>query len=486
MKITLILILIFYSVKSDYLYSQWIVQPLPAGSGHSLAIDFLDINHGITCGAFIDFDIHAKAFYTSNSGVSWQTASFPDSGKLFNSLKFVDPVLSYMGGSYRPEIYNTSNANLTDDKFINNNLYNKLSSISQDLRAFFLKSTNYGKEWYDHTSQDLYTYYSLDAIDFINGEKGIAIAKRFDSVKGFSDDILLTTNSGLNWNLSFSKIDSLTVDLVSIQYVNDNIIYSAGNSNKGNVYKSIILKSADSGFSWEISTINDFIINKISFSDINTGYSIGTSSVNTYCLLFRTTNGGINWNLIQTFDEDQFNGVTFLKNYGIGLLYGFRVLKAPIILFTTNYGITWFRQPIPATSDIFFTDAEILNPYVMYVTGGEYFSNGNVLHTSSGGWTFLNNSNGNNSTGNFNLFQNYPNPFNPQTRINFYLTLESYIEIKIMNTAGIELYTLINGNKDPGYHEIVFDGTGLSGGIYFYSLLVNGKLMDSKKMVLLK
>lgn len=486
MKISLVITFIFTFLNSNHIYTQWIVQPLPPGSGHSLSIDFSDVNHGITCGAFIDFDIHAKAFYTSNSGANWYPAAFPDSGKIFNSLKFVNPLLSFMCGSYKPNNYKTYNTNSIEDKSFNLKSGKQLSYNSQDLRAFLLKSTNYGKDWYNHTSIDINTYCSLDEIDFINEENGTAIAKKFDSVKGFSDEIIFTSNSGINWELSFSQNDSLPIDFVSIQYVNKNLIYTAGNSKKGGIHKGILLKSTDSGFSWIINSIDDFIINNISFSDINTGYSIGTSTLNSYCLLFKTTDGGIIWNLIQFYDEDQFNGVTFLKDSGIGLLYGFRLRKAPIVLLTINYGITWFRQPIPTTSDIFFTDADILNPYEMYITGGEYFSMGNVLHTSSGGWTFVNNYNENNSTDLIMLFQNYPNPFNPKTRIRFFLTSESFIEIKLYDPSGKELAVLLNDFKHPGYHEVVFDGTGLSSGIYYYSLSDNGNRIDSKKMLLLK
>jgi len=90
----------------------------------------------------------------------------------------------------------------------------------------------------------------------------------------------------------------------------------------------------------------------------------------------------------------------------------------------------------------------------------------------------------------YNLSQNYPNPFNPNTIINYQCSIRhggsNYVSLKVYDVLGNEVRTLVNENKPAGNYEIEFDGSRLSSGIYFYSLIIDGKLKDSKRMVLLK
>ena len=83
------------------------------------------------------------------------------------------------------------------------------------------------------------------------------------------------------------------------------------------------------------------------------------------------------------------------------------------------------------------------------------------------------------------LLNNYPNPFNPQTKIKFYLPERTFVKVKVFDLLGNEIDNLINEEKDSGYHEIEFDGSGLPSGIYFYTLQTPN-FIQTKKMVLLK
>ncbi len=87
---------------------------------------------------------------------------------------------------------------------------------------------------------------------------------------------------------------------------------------------------------------------------------------------------------------------------------------------------------------------------------------------------------------NFSLFQNYPNPFNPETVISYSVSKSSIISIKIFDVLGNEIAEPVNENKYPGMYEIKWDAENYSNGVYFYSFYVNGKLFDTKKMLLLK
>jgi hypothetical protein len=87
----------------------------------------------------------------------------------------------------------------------------------------------------------------------------------------------------------------------------------------------------------------------------------------------------------------------------------------------------------------------------------------------------------------FGLEQNYPNPFNPNTTINYSLSSESKVSLKIFNSLGEEVVTLINNEyQSAGSHSQLFIvNSTLPSGIYFYRLQA-GSLVETKKMILLK
>ncbi len=85
----------------------------------------------------------------------------------------------------------------------------------------------------------------------------------------------------------------------------------------------------------------------------------------------------------------------------------------------------------------------------------------------------------------FKVEQNYPNPFNPTTTIKFALPIESRVKINIYNSLGQLIETLVDKDMASGYHEINFDASGLSSGVYFYKV-TSGKFVETRKMLLMK
>lgn len=85
----------------------------------------------------------------------------------------------------------------------------------------------------------------------------------------------------------------------------------------------------------------------------------------------------------------------------------------------------------------------------------------------------------------FVLNQNYPNPFNPTTTIRFGLPSESHVTIKVFNMLGQEIASLVNNVMSGGYHEVQFDATKLTSGIYVYKIQA-GNFVQIKKMILMK
>ncbi|HEX2867325.1 MAG TPA: hypothetical protein VHO03_09800 [Ignavibacteriales bacterium] len=91
----------------------------------------------------------------------------------------------------------------------------------------------------------------------------------------------------------------------------------------------------------------------------------------------------------------------------------------------------------------------------------------------------------------FTLFQNYPNPYNPSTRIGYSLPGQSRVRLLIYNSIGGIVKILSDRVEDAGYHEIDFNASGFSSGIYFYSMEASavsgqGSYHSARKMLLLK
>jgi len=83
------------------------------------------------------------------------------------------------------------------------------------------------------------------------------------------------------------------------------------------------------------------------------------------------------------------------------------------------------------------------------------------------------------------LEQNVPNPFNASTSINYHLPT-------ISETAAIFVYDM-SGNqlrkfpiRQAGSGQVVIQGSELNAGMYLYALIADGKVIDTKRMVLTK
>lgn len=83
------------------------------------------------------------------------------------------------------------------------------------------------------------------------------------------------------------------------------------------------------------------------------------------------------------------------------------------------------------------------------------------------------------------LAQNYPNPFNPATVISYQIPSNGNVELNVYNMLGQRVATLVNEQMPAGSHEVVFDASGLSSGIYFYRLTA-GNTQLTRKMTLVK
>lgn len=83
------------------------------------------------------------------------------------------------------------------------------------------------------------------------------------------------------------------------------------------------------------------------------------------------------------------------------------------------------------------------------------------------------------------LHGNIPNPFNPVTKIRFSIARAGNVKLSIFDITGKEVTSLADGKMEAGNHEVEFNGSKFSSGVYFYKLETDDKV-QTKRMILLK
>ena len=338
--------------------------------------------------------------------------------------------------------------------------------------------------------------------------------------------IMNTQNGGNNWTIQKDSAGNL----YSVQFLDNQTGYVLGNGNHGIIYKTI-----NAGSNWNL--IHDFnpagIFRDMSFVNNDTGWVCSIDAFDGG--VFKTTNGGMNWqrqlnygvynpqvvffinkdtgwigndnnrlyktiNGGQNWDLEiifpgtgpQINDIYFF-NGSTGFVSSGRIYK------TTNGGISWdtaneggFKFSFSNDSlgwlgsefhKIKKTTSGGLNWFIQY---SPIFNNSNIntvdnliawaggsgiVHTTDGGPTSIN-INNDEILSAFVLFQNYPNPFNPFTNLSYELQFESNVRLEIFDIQGRIVKSIPDKKQSPGHYNINFDGSNLPGGVYFYKLEV--------------
>jgi len=75
-----------------------------------------------------------------------------------------------------------------------------------------------------------------------------------------------------------------------------------------------------------------------------------------------------------------------------------------------------------------------------------------------------------------------PNPLSQSVSVSWVVTERSFVSLKIIDSKGSGITTLVNEQLDPGKHYLIFDASNLPAGMYFCQLQANG-IFETVKML---
>jgi photosystem II stability/assembly factor-like uncharacterized protein len=317
---------------------------------------------------------------------------------------------------------------------------------------------------------DTITYF-LNYIKMFDLENGIAMGDPPPTDKPAA--FFRTTDGGENWiQVNESFINTASNFDYNVDFVTAELGFFVPLYNE--VPGFSIHKTTDGGFTWKkFEQVHEAIL-CIGFHSEQFGLAHLHSCQQNVSFIIRTTDGGLSWDSTLTI------------NGSIGSVYGvdFEFVKTDpskiwfitidTLYFSQDSGKTWNSDPISSRNAGLVT----VDDKVCWLLSTTVYRNLNADHITSV-YDLPEKPN------TFTLHQNYPNPFNPETKIEYEIKQRGVVAIKVHDLLGREVCTLVNKESEPGRYSTHFNGTGLSSGIYFYTLQ-SGELRVTRSMLLLK
>jgi hypothetical protein len=80
---------------------------------------------------------------------------------------------------------------------------------------------------------------------------------------------------------------------------------------------------------------------------------------------------------------------------------------------------------------------------------------------------------------------NYPNPFSQQTTVELALSEQADVKVQVYNVLGQQVATVADGQMEAGNHELEWNGSSLSSGVYFVRMEA-GDVTDTHKITVVR
>ncbi|MCX6149571.1 MAG: YCF48-related protein [Ignavibacteriales bacterium] len=335
------------------------------------------------------------------------------------------------------------------------------------------------------------------------------------------NNILITPNGGSSWDSS--KIDEMQSGINKIHFFNERDAIAFSNNRwftsdggyswkKGNVTQKeflspsdvcfvndslgwmlsghylitdvgIIANTTNGGRTWAYQDSITSLLYGVEFIDSLKGFAVGTNRSFSNGYIYKTKDGGKNWEIERYENVGPFWDVSFLDS-----LYGW-ISGTGRILRTTDGGETWETQVEGYTAS-FKQLIMLKKDKTAYVFGDDW--NGKTHTLLRADLSNLTEVEAKKETKpkEFLLFNNYPNPFNPTTTISYNLPSDGRVTIKVYDMLGREVKTLVNDYKNAGSYSVVWNSKDIydnevSSGIYFYNIRFKDQSY-SKKMILVR
>jgi len=391
----------------------------------------------------------------------WTSVSPPGNDTAFYCINVVNTNVVYAGKGSHGIIIKSTNGGISWVELNTpaSQLVYKIQFINENT-GFIGAGTGLYKTNTGGASWQTLTTGSFCDLHFVTESTGYGINADFPA------KLYRTTNGG--GSFSIFNMGSYPAFLgQALCYVNANRIFAL--TVKPASDSSIIFKCSNWDSGWVPVLQTKPACYDISFADANTGIVSGNLG-----MFRKTTDGGVTWqNLSPT------GSFTVLACTMNSLTSGYLVCSNGSVFKTSNSGTNWFPQISGTSSGL--NEIDVLNNDNTGFIAGD---NGVILKTTNGGVTFLDPSN-NSVPKEYLLEQNFPNPFNPATIIRFALPVSGYVTLKIYDVTGRVVSEIIKGNLNVGQHEINFNASDLSSGVYFYKL-ISADYSETKRMVLIK
>jgi photosystem II stability/assembly factor-like uncharacterized protein len=284
-----------------------------------------------------------------------------------------------------------------------------------------------------------------------------------------------STNAGANWTGVQQTGMGFTIGSLPAVFCIDNQFYGNGASGFNRVGWT-----ANGGATWSgiaISVAGTFVSGAAFNDNKLNGLAITSGS---YPNVSRTTNGpGGPWSNVSVGSgTSTLNILRWAPGTNICYL-GTSAPSPNAIKQTTDNGATWSSMTTGGLTG--FVDVSVQNNSGT-INAYALAADGSVLKLQT--LVAIDPSN-TNIPSKFAMEQNYPNPFNPSTTIKYSVPVAGNVTVKVYNSLGIEIMTVVNKNHTAGNYVESVDMSGFSSGVYFYTLTA-GDFKETRKMMLIK